>query len=439
MQKKILLSLTSLFSFLILTNTILPQDHSGEIKKCLKYFSEAKSLSDSDNGNLWGLKLYGPMLFVNQSDRFIIANEPDNENYLKRDDEVYCGTLPNEVNIANTSMTWKGKRWTMVMLPLSDDNFERGTLMMHELFHRIQSNLNLPAYNYSCNYFDDKMGRILLRLEWNELSAALNSVKHEKLTHIKNAIILNNYRKQLFPGADTLESRMLMNEGLAEYTGLKLGGSPDSSIINSLLHRISLAEKVPSFVRFFAYLSGPLYCMLLDNSSLQWRKNISDKQNLPELLKSAYKIKTNKKINEAAEKILITNKNSGIFVFENERDIKRKEQLAYYKEKFLNKPVITIPLNNMSIQFNPGNLVPLENIGTVYPTIRITDDWGILNVTQDALLSSDFRTVTISLPDNIIDPVDLNNIKSRDWTLEVKDGWNLKPTSSKGKYILSIQ
>jgi hypothetical protein len=73
-----------LFNSLFNSNFILPQNNLAEIKQALEYFREAKNLSELDNGNLWGIKLYGPMLFVIPETRFIIANESDNENYLKK-------------------------------------------------------------------------------------------------------------------------------------------------------------------------------------------------------------------------------------------------------------------------------------------------------------------------------------------------------------------
>jgi hypothetical protein len=435
MAKKILLIF--LFPLLFNPNVVLSQDNSVEINQALEYFRETQSLSEKDNGSLWGIQLYGPMFFVNPETRFIIANEPDNENYLEKNGGVYCGILPNEVNIANTALDWKGKKWTMVLWPLPESKFERTGLIMHELFHRIQETINLPPYNPSCNHLDQKEGRILLRLEWQELVLALKTEKQERLTHIKNALILNKYRKELYSGADSLESQMEMNEGLAEYTGLKLSGEPENTIINSLTQKISMAEKIPSFVRSFAYISGPLYCFLLDDLAIQWRNKITKTTRLSELLSDAYSIKLNDNVIKEAQILLDENKDSEIVAFENEREIKRQEQLTYLKDKFLNKPVIIIPLQNMNVQFDPRNLVPLENIGTVYPTIRVSDNWGILTVINEALLSSDWKMILISLPDDFTNHMEIENIKSADWTLALNKGWKLKPAQRKGSYILS--
>jgi hypothetical protein len=435
MLKNILLIF--LFTLLFNSNVILPQNNSSDIKQSLEFFGEAKNLSELDNGNLWGIKLYGPMLFVNPATRFIIANEPDNENYLEKKGEAYCGTLPKEVNIANTSLDWKGKKWTMVILPLPSNKLERTSLMMHELFHRIQGKLNLLQFNTPCNHLDQKDARILLRLEWQELVLAFKTEKQERLIHIKNALTLNKYRKALYSGADTLESQMELNEGLAEYTGLKLSREPVDTIINFEAQKINMADIIPSFVRSFAYISGPLYCFLLDESGVQWRNKITSKTKLTDLLTNAYAIKLSNDSLKEVHELKGYDKYFGIVKFENERELKRQEQITRLKDKFINKPVIIIHLQNMNIQFDPRNLIPIENIGTVYPNLRITDNWGILNVTNEALLSSDWQSIWISLPDNFIDQMISGNIKSPDWVLELKKGWSLKPAERKGSYILS--
>ena len=63
--------------------------------------------------------------------------------------------------------------------------------------------------------------------------------------------------------------------------------------------------------------------------------------------------------------------------------------------KLVDGPVLAIPLQQMNMQFNPGNLVPLDGLGTVYPDIRIVDVWGILTVSKGgALITRPFQQFT---------------------------------------------
>jgi hypothetical protein len=70
----------------------------------------------------------------------------------------------------------------------------------------------------------------------------------------------------------------------------------------------------------------------------------------------------------------------------------------------------------MNVSFDPGNLIPLENYGTVYPNLRITDNWGILTVEGGALLSSDWTKVIVTVPEES----NTNKVRGKGWTLELK-------------------
>ena len=87
------------------------------------HFAEAETVSNADGGRHWGVPLYGPMLFVDETTRRVIANE--SSAGLEADGGVFIGTLPEDVGIANTAATWNGKKWTMLMWPLPEDAHRR--------------------------------------------------------------------------------------------------------------------------------------------------------------------------------------------------------------------------------------------------------------------------------------------------------------------------
>ena len=84
----------------------------------------------------------------------------------------------------------------------------------------------------------------------------------------------------------------------------------------------------------------------------------------------------------------------------------------------------------MNISFDPRNITPLENFGTVYPTMRITDNWGILTVNNGALLDSNWGNVIVSTPTEIGNEI----VKGNGWTLELKENWIVEKTE--GKFLL---
>jgi hypothetical protein len=117
---------------------------------------------------------------------------------------------------------------------------------------------------------------------------------------------------------------------------------------------------------------------------------------------------------------------------ETEREETRRKLLAEFRLKLVDGPVLVIPLQQMRMEFNPGNLVPLEGLGTVYPTIRVVDVWGILTVSKGALIDSTFSKIQVSAPNE----PSAQPLHGDGWTLELNEGWTLVPEEVKGNYRL---
>ncbi len=94
--------------------------------------------------------------------------------------------------------------------------------------------------------------------------------------------------------------------------------------------------------------------------------------------------------------------------------------------------MLLLPFQRMKVQFNPSNLQPLGEHGTVYPTMRISDDWGVLEAKEGALMKSDWSAVTVVAPVAATG----GSLKGQGWTLELKPGWRLVPGTRKGDWIL---
>jgi hypothetical protein len=55
------------------------------------YFAEAQALCQSDHGDLWGISLCGPMMFVEPKNHLVVANQADANGILKADDGIFVG------------------------------------------------------------------------------------------------------------------------------------------------------------------------------------------------------------------------------------------------------------------------------------------------------------------------------------------------------------
>ena len=401
-----------------------------------QYFQEAQAICRADSGKLWGISLCGPMMFVEPNTRTIVTNQSAAENILIKKGNVFFGRLPEKETIANTAMRYAGVRWTMVVWPLPSDKQDRTTLIMHEVFHRIQDDLRLPASNPTNDHLDTLEGRIWLQLEWRALRRALATGGVEASGAISDALVFRANRRSFFPKSDSSERGLEMNEGLAEYTGIKLSESPDADPIAYTVKQLERAERKPSFVRSFAYASGPAYGLLLDRSKADWRNGLKATDDLGVLAQQIYSIKMPANMRLEAEQRSAKFGVGSLRLAESERDKKRQKLLAENRARFIEGPILILPLTDKAFYaFDPNNVESLDNLGTVYPTLRVSDTWGILEVTGGALMISEgpkASRVHVPAP---ADP-SKRKVHSDGWTLELSEGWNLGPGTRTGDYSI---
>jgi hypothetical protein len=396
------------------------------------YFQEVESAC-RENEYIWNLDLYGPMLLVNQNDRTVFANMPDSANIFKKTKNIYVGVLPNEINIANTSLHWGGRDWAMIMLAsISNDKNERLNLLTHELFHRVQRQLNFLSYNPSNNHLDKKGGRIYLQLELEALKKAVISISEsDRINHLKAAVIFRKYRNSLFPSADSTENLLELNEGIAEYTGVMMSGRNTKQMQKHFVDRITLFLKSDSYIRSFSYETIPVYGYLLQIINKNWNKDINSQSNLTNYFIREFQLQLPNDVGSTIEKIKNRYNGKVIFLEEAERDSIKNKTITEYISKFIEQPHLTIPLENMNMSFDYTVIMPLENYGTVYPDIRVTDNWGILTVKKGSLISTSWDKITVSAP--II--VDDEKLSGDGWTLELTNKYTVQKDRD-GNYLL---
>ena len=396
---------------------------------------EADAICHRDNGALWGISLRGPMLLVDPATRAVFANQPGGEKELKTEGDIFVGKLPDKINVANTAVDWAGTKWTMIMLPLPQEKDRRAALMAHEMWHRVQDEIGLPQSGAANDHLDTRDGRYWLQLEWRALAAALRATGVARTEAIKDAALFRTRRRHLFPEAAKTEREMELNEGLAEYTGVKLSGTPDPArfVIDVELKD---APAKNTFVRSFAYATGPAYGVLLDDTGADWRETLrTSHRDLADLLLERARITLPEKIEAAAEERAPKYGSAELAVAEDRREQARREIVKDFRARLIDGPVLSIPLQKMKMQFDPGNLVPLDSLGTVYPNIRIVDGWGILTVSKNgALITADFSRITVSAPAEA--NIGQALVKGDGWELRLNPGWSVAPGQRKGDFTV---
>lgn len=405
---------------------------SINLSLALRYFQEAEAICRRDHGQLWGISLCGPMLFVDPASRTAAANQRDPQGKLTPQGNVYIGRLPPQTNIANTAVPFQGLQWTMLQWPLPEDKTERTRLMVHELWHRVQSEIGLPGANPSNPHLGSLEGRIWLQLEWRALREALRDPPSQRRKAVEDALIFRAHRRQLFPQAAVDERSLEMHEGLAEYTGVKLAAGSHREAVDLAVRSIDEASSRSSFVRSFAYVSGPAYGILLDEAGANWRMNLKSGDDLGVLLQRSLSIKVPADSTQAAAERSRRYDGESLRASETEREKKRQVTLAEYRVRLVDGPVLAIPLREVSVQFDPNNLIPLEGLGTVYPTIQVKDVWGTLNASRGALLNPGWTELRVPAPRDS----DARPLQGDGWTLELASGWKLAGGERKSDYVL---
>jgi len=427
MRKVLLLFfLFIVIEFVHAQNTISLKDSLAD------YFAEIKN-STEHKQELWGINLYGPMLLVNPATREVYANYPDSAGLLKADHSLYSGTLPVTINISNTSVHWSGRDWAMIMLPLPKDKITRVILLAHELFHRSQKRLGYFPYNPDNNHLDQKDGRIYLRLELEALKKAfMSSTSSEMHKHIGNALTFRNYRHQLYAGSDSTENRMELNEGITEYSGFMVLGISGNEAARHFINNINAFLTDKSYVRSFAYQTIPVYGYLLSRQKKDWHRSVNANTNLTDLFSAAFNVHSPADAAAVCKNIAAQYDGTKIISEENKREEDLKKLIAAYKSKFIEQPHFDIFLEKMNISFDYRIIMPLEDKGTVYPKIRVTDKWGILDVSNGSLMSPAWNNITVSAPVKF----DGNKISGDGWILELNEKYTIEKNTATGNYSL---
>ena len=380
-------------------------------------FSELDAMCREDAKKTWGVSLCGPIVFADPRTREAVA---------WKDGKLTMATLPKEIAIANTAVQWNGGEWTMLMWPLPQEDVARRAMLAHESFHRVQKQLGFPATGPASNHLDTVDGRVLMRLEWRALSRAL-SYPASARESILDALAFRERRHELFATAAEEERQLEMHEGLAQHTGYALAARNVSTRAIELAKLVAANEQEPSFVRGFAYTSGPLWGALLDRKSPGWTRRLQASDDLAMLAARAYGLQDAaggggaplRDVEEAATRY----RGAEVFTAEKRRDDERQSRLRTLRANLIDGPLLILPLQAFQMTMDPNGLTPLDDRGAVYRSITIRDQWGSIEA-KDALLAADYKSLIV--PAN-----------GDGWTLTLNEGWRKTAGKRAGDFTLT--
>ena len=401
------------------------------------YFEELRQLGAADAGKLWGRRVDGPMLFADRATQQVVANVADKEGKLREENGVWVGQLPSSMSVSNTAIDWAGRRWSMVGWPLSDSRYARDRLLVHESFHRLQPALGFQANDVANAHLVTADARIWLRLEMRALTEALLRTGLARTQSLKDALVFRARRRNGNARAAEEERQLELNEGLAEYTGYVLSGLPRSALPDRIAVQLANYEQQDNFSRSFAYATGPAYGLLLDLSGAAWRTRLTAASSLSEVARNAYRIAAPDAQSAGAR--VAAYKGARMMAEERAREAGRIAREADMRKKLIDAPVLALPVgNSFNYSFDPNGAMPLADIGIAYDAVRVTDDWGVLNVTSGGvLLKRNERGIT-----GVVVPVTSGAtapLKGEGWELQLAPGWSVVAGQRAGDWMLKKQ
>jgi hypothetical protein len=412
------------------------QSQTVDTAAALGALRDAATVCQQDAGALWSRSLCGPIALVDRQTRLVIANDTVPGRTFLPYAGAFITTPLAGVGFANTSFTWAGRSWAMVMLPLPTDRFDRVALVMHEVFHREQAALGLVGADPPNNQLDQRDGRRWFRLELRALAAALDALASDEKaarSHTEDALTFRVRRRALYPLADSLEPALEMYEGLPEYTGVRLAMTLTGEGPSRVARRVREFQSYPTYVRSFAYATGPALGLLLDHFAPGWRAELRQLADPARILAHRLRFQPPRDAERRAKRYDV----DALDREEAVRDSSRRGAMSAYKARLVGGPVLTLTQSSLNRNFDPLSLIGFDMTNTIYPTGVFGADWGSLDVTAGgALVTNDFTRVQVSAP-NQAPSVDDRTVRGDGWVLTLKPGWSVIAAPGRsGSYVL---
>ena len=381
------------------------------------YFAEAAMLCEREGGRRWGVSLCGPIVIADPVTKSIITNVP-----------APSAPRPAMLGYANSAVQWGDTRWMAVVWQhlVGADEAGRRILLIHELFHRVQPQLGFMLPEPKNDHLDSYDGRYWLQLEWRALAAAVGASGRERTAALRDALAFRSARQRAVPGAAENERILEINEGLAQYTGTVAAFPEAGAAAASVVRQLGESATRDSYVRTFAYASGAAYGVLLDAWSPGWTRRARPTDDLAVMVARAAGVQPAGDAAAAAKRY----GGDELAIAEKRRAAAHAALVGEYRRRFVDGPVLTVPKGN-SASFITNGMTPIDSAGTIYPSYRTTTAWGSLEAAH-ALVAADGRSLVLSAPTT----TEGRTLRGEGWTIELADGWEVRPGSRPGDFVL---
>jgi hypothetical protein len=248
------------------------------------------------------------------------------------------------------------------------------------------------------------------------LAVALRSGTSARRRAIQHALAFRMARLAEFSNAAADEASLDRNEGLASYTGVRLGaGEAAGSYAASTLDQYDTHQ---AYARAYAYATGPAHGLLLDQLNPAWRTQLGAYSPADLLAIATQSRPLNARdLASAAERY----GGPAISAEERARGEARRARLAELRSIYAGGPRLELTLRSAQFEFDPNQVTPVEGLGNYYQSLTLRDVWGEFRASQGAVISDDFRRLTAATPGS-------DGLSGPGWRLVLSPGYRVTPT-----------
>ncbi len=279
-----------------------------------------------------------------------------------------------------------------------------------------------PSF-FNLSNMDEREARLWIKLEWKALRKALNSEGNERKFAIRDALIFRGSNRELYSKNATDQNRFETNEGLATFTYTLLCTSSCEEFKSRIFENLDRVYSMQSYARSYGFIHGALYASLLHQIGFDFRVIHSDNFDLGKTVKDLYQIELPEICRDVAGSLAVNYEIDEINKEEELRLANIKESLHKEVSVFTEKAVVFLELESPYFDFEPEDTHSLDTLGTLYNSIRISDNWGKLTVDKGGCL------VSYSLKYLRITAKGIKTNKSQiagdGWILNLNSGWEL--------------
>lgn len=392
-------------------------------QKAAEYFIKIDSICQGEKASLWGMNIYGPLMMIDPDTREIYANFQDADGILKPKDGIFVGTYPKEKVIRNFAVTFGGTLFGMTQLRAKEDEYEILSRAVHGLFHCCQIKKEIDTPEFHASHLNERTARLWVKMEWRALQRAIRTSGEIRTQAIRDALVFRSARREMYPRFIEQENNFENYEGTTSFTYIYLSSKSDEEYIRRLLNYYDRIYNTRSYPNSWGFINGALYSHLLFESGFDFKSINGREYDLGELTRKRYNITLPEISRDIAGSLAFNYDIDLINQEEHTRELKLREDLQRSVSKYVDRPVVYLELESPNFSFEPGDMTPVDSLGTIYNTLSVSDNWGKISVDDGGCLVSPGLEY-IRIPAKNI-KADKNHISGEGWHIILNDSWEI--------------